>query len=167
MPPGFIAQFDERYKREFYVNTATGQSTWDDPRPAYYAQQQHQSGSRGAGGPPPPPYYQQGPPPPQQQYYQQGPPPQQQYYQQGPPPQQYYQQPPPQQYYQQPPPQQQYSQPQTVVPEQKQSFFKRNPLVTGLAAGAVGMYAAHEIGEHFEEEREEAYDAGFADGAEW
>ncbi|KAJ1954335.1 hypothetical protein EC988_002490, partial [Linderina pennispora] len=100
------------------------------------------------------------------QYHQQPPP--QQYYQQ-PPPQQYYQQPPPQQYYQQPPPQQ-YSQPQTVVvqqqPEQKQSFFKRNPMMTGLAAGAVGMFAAHEIGEHFEEERQEAYDAGFEDGVD-
>ncbi|KAJ1547762.1 Annexin A7 [Nowakowskiella sp. JEL0078] len=31
-PPGWISQFNAQHNRNFYVNTTTGQSTWDDPR---------------------------------------------------------------------------------------------------------------------------------------
>ncbi|KAJ1565583.1 Annexin A6, partial [Nowakowskiella sp. JEL0078] len=31
-PPGWISQFNAQYNRNFFVNSATGQSTWDDPR---------------------------------------------------------------------------------------------------------------------------------------
>ncbi|KAJ2697475.1 hypothetical protein FB645_005909 [Coemansia sp. IMI 203386] len=190
LPPGFVAQFDQRYNRYFYVNTATGRSQWEFPQMGPNAGTPSQSmyGS-------PPPYNQQQPygqgPPPQQQW-QQGPPPQQQWQQGPPPPQGYYQQQQQQPmygggyqqpYYQQGPPppaqhQPQYSQqPQTVVVQEKQKkqgFMSSHPMLTGLAAGAVGAYAVHEIGEHFEEEREEAYmdgrqdgfESGYADGLE-
>ncbi|KAI8927244.1 hypothetical protein BC831DRAFT_511062 [Entophlyctis helioformis] len=34
LPPGWISQWDANYQRYFFVNTATGVSTWDDPRNA-------------------------------------------------------------------------------------------------------------------------------------
>ncbi|KAI9595302.1 hypothetical protein BDF19DRAFT_465466 [Syncephalis fuscata] len=90
LPPDWTSQYDDREQRLFFTNTLTQYRTWEDPRPAFYAQKE-QGYQQGYPSYPPPQQYQ--PPPPQYQ-----PPPQQ--YQ--PPPQQY--QPPPQQY--QPPPQQ-------------------------------------------------------------
>ncbi|RKP05133.1 hypothetical protein THASP1DRAFT_26320 [Thamnocephalis sphaerospora] len=43
-----ISQYDQASGRYFYVDTATGASSWDDPRPAYYASQ-----SSGASTPAP------------------------------------------------------------------------------------------------------------------
>lgn len=31
LPPGWISQFDSKYQRNFYVNTATGQTQWEVP----------------------------------------------------------------------------------------------------------------------------------------
>ncbi|KAI8049453.1 hypothetical protein BDF22DRAFT_698680 [Syncephalis plumigaleata] len=39
LPPGWISQFDQGSNRYFYVETATGKSVWEDPRPAFYANQ--------------------------------------------------------------------------------------------------------------------------------
>ena len=32
LPSGWITQFDPRYNRNYFVNTATGKSQWEDPR---------------------------------------------------------------------------------------------------------------------------------------
>ncbi|ORX88153.1 hypothetical protein K493DRAFT_319567 [Basidiobolus meristosporus CBS 931.73] len=37
LPPGWISQVDPQSNRTYYVNTATGESSWEDPRPRYYS----------------------------------------------------------------------------------------------------------------------------------
>ncbi|KAI8927242.1 hypothetical protein BC831DRAFT_434979 [Entophlyctis helioformis] len=49
LPPGWISQWDQTHQRYFFVNTATGVSSWDDPRNAMPM----------SAPPPPPPGHQQ------------------------------------------------------------------------------------------------------------
>ncbi|KAJ1726300.1 hypothetical protein LPJ61_005280 [Coemansia biformis] len=191
LPQNFIVRRDQRTGRDYFVNTATNQSQWEDPRiaaggraaPQGYggpqaSQMQQQGGYYQQGSPagyyqqqPPPGYYQQGAP---GGYHQQGPSPGG-YYQQGPPPGAYYQQPPPGAYYQQPPPgayyqQQPQQQPQTVYmqaePKQKKGGILQNKgaLLGGLALGGLAVAGVEGFMHHEREERMEAYDAGLADG---
>ncbi|KAJ1818273.1 hypothetical protein LPJ56_003877, partial [Coemansia sp. RSA 2599] len=46
LPPGYIAEFDGRYGRYYYVNTATGVSQWEPPQV-----DMARGGSGGGGGP--------------------------------------------------------------------------------------------------------------------
>ncbi|KAK9759414.1 hypothetical protein K7432_017659 [Basidiobolus ranarum] len=39
LPPGWISQTDPQSNRTYYVNTNTGQSSWEDPRIEYYGAQ--------------------------------------------------------------------------------------------------------------------------------
>ncbi|KAJ3121438.1 hypothetical protein HK098_003666 [Nowakowskiella sp. JEL0407] len=58
LPPGWISQWDANYNRYFFVNQATGQTTWDDPRgppptapPGYTPGQQYDPNQQGYGQP--------------------------------------------------------------------------------------------------------------------
>ncbi|KAJ1719845.1 hypothetical protein LPJ53_005451 [Coemansia erecta] len=180
LPPGYVAEWDSRYNRYYFVNLSTKASQWELPSagPGGAGPDARSPGPSMYGSPQPRANQHQSPPPYQAQPQQYG---------QRPPPQhhttKYYAQPPPQPYYQQPPPQQyhpQYSsQPQTIVvqeqPQKKQSFFSKHPVASALVAGGVGAFAVNEISEHFEEREEEAreegyeagYDAGYDDGGDY
>jgi hypothetical protein len=75
LPPDWTSQYDDREQRLFFINTLTQYRTWEDPRPAYYAQmeQQQQGYQQNYPSYPPPPPQQYQPPPPQQQYQPQPP----------------------------------------------------------------------------------------------
>ncbi|RKP27252.1 hypothetical protein SYNPS1DRAFT_21176 [Syncephalis pseudoplumigaleata] len=42
LPPDWTSQYDDREQRLFFTNTLTQYRTWEDPRPAYYAQKEQQ-----------------------------------------------------------------------------------------------------------------------------
>ncbi|KAJ3319983.1 hypothetical protein HDV06_005801 [Boothiomyces sp. JEL0866] len=132
LPDGFIAQWNQQYQRNFYVNTKTGQSQWEDPRTQFALPMNPPPGApsdKGIGAQAPPPYPGQAGP----NYQYQSP-----SYQNQSQPQQYGQ--PPQQYQQYPAQQQ---------PQQQSTLANamHNPMATGFAGAAAGLLGGVLLGE--------------------
>ncbi|KAI9597097.1 hypothetical protein BDF19DRAFT_435825 [Syncephalis fuscata] len=56
LPPDWTSQYDDREQRLFFTNTLTQYRTWEDPRPAFYAQKEQGYQQGYPSHPPPAPH---------------------------------------------------------------------------------------------------------------